>query len=29
MVGKNLRVVTGPGPGQPKRARMFESRNIG
>ena len=29
LMDKHLRVVTGPGPGQPKRARMFEKRNIG
>ena len=26
---KDLRVVTGPGPGQPKRPRMFDKKNIG
>ena len=29
MLSRYLRVVTGPGPGQPKRARMFARRNIG
>ena len=29
LMDKHLKVVTGPGPGQPKRPRMFEARNIG
>ena len=29
MVSKDLMEVTGPGPGQPKRPRLFDKRNMG